>query len=368
MRFLMALWRSPTLAAALLLAGLAILFNGSQSNSTVYKWSTTAATNASSDSTINWAEGMAPSGVNDSARAMMAAVAKWRDDMNGAASTSGSSTAYTLSTNQGFASLSVMSGQHICFRPHTTNRATVTLNVDTLGAKALRSAPGVDLPAGVLIQEAPYCATYNNSGSEWVLVGMSGIAWQIPIGGIIDFGGLATPTSNFVIPRGQTISRTTYTTLFALFGTTYGSGDGTTTFNVPDLGGRVVAGLESSPLRLTSGGSGCAGNTLGATCGAETITLATGNLPAHSHSFSGSVSNDGSHSHNISGYLNTGAGSSTGPVMTNTGTNGQSSVTSTEGSHNHSGTFSGTTGSTGSGNAVNKTQPTIVLNKLLRVL
>src|SRR2546430_705143 len=49
----------------------------------LYKWSKTAANNATADSTINWAEGMAPSAVNDSARAEMAAVAKWRDDISG---------------------------------------------------------------------------------------------------------------------------------------------------------------------------------------------------------------------------------------------------------------------------------------------
>ena len=46
-------------------------------------WSTTAATNATADSTINWAEGQAPSSVNDSARALMASWAKWREDQNG---------------------------------------------------------------------------------------------------------------------------------------------------------------------------------------------------------------------------------------------------------------------------------------------
>src|SRR5947207_15867764 len=107
----------------------------------VFKWSKTAASNATADSTINWAEGQAPSAVNDSARAEMAAVAKWRDDISGTLTTGGTSTAYTLTTNSGFDSLANMSGAMITFVPHVTNGATVTLNVDGLGAKPLRYAP-----------------------------------------------------------------------------------------------------------------------------------------------------------------------------------------------------------------------------------
>ena len=56
---------------------------------TLYKWSQTAALDATADATINWAEGQAPSSVNDSARAMMAASAKYRDDIAGAIVTAG---------------------------------------------------------------------------------------------------------------------------------------------------------------------------------------------------------------------------------------------------------------------------------------
>jgi len=59
----------------------------------LWKWSRTASSNATADGSINWAEGMAPSGVNDSARAMMAAAAKYRDDTAGSLITGGTSTA-----------------------------------------------------------------------------------------------------------------------------------------------------------------------------------------------------------------------------------------------------------------------------------
>ena len=54
-----------------------------------WKWSRTAANNATADGSINWAEGQAPSTVNDSARAMMAAASKYRDDVAGAIATAG---------------------------------------------------------------------------------------------------------------------------------------------------------------------------------------------------------------------------------------------------------------------------------------
>jgi hypothetical protein len=56
---------------------------------TLYKWSQTAPLDAIADSTINWAEGQAPSSINDSARTMMAATAKYRDDIAGAIVTGG---------------------------------------------------------------------------------------------------------------------------------------------------------------------------------------------------------------------------------------------------------------------------------------
>src|SRR5437899_51058 len=117
-----------------------------------YNWSKTAASNATADATVNWSEGQSPSSVNDSARAMMASTAAFRDDITGAIATGGTSTAYTVSSFQVFDTLAHMSGAMIAFTPHTTNGATVTLNVDGLGAKPLRQSPSVELPAGVLIQ------------------------------------------------------------------------------------------------------------------------------------------------------------------------------------------------------------------------
>jgi microcystin-dependent protein len=247
---------------------------------TLFKWSRTASSNATADGSINWAEGQPPSSVNDSARATMAAVAKYRDDISGAIVTSGASTAYTVTSYQSFGALTQMDGAMIAFTPHATNGTVVTLNVDGLGAKPLRSAPSAELLAGTLIQGTPYCATYNNGDGAWYLRGFYGNPYNIPLGGILPYVGATAPNSSFALPYGQAISRTTYASLFALVSTTFGAGDGSTTFNVPDLRGRVIAALDnmggSAAGRLTTIGGG---TTMGASGGGETVTLAQANLP-----------------------------------------------------------------------------------------
>jgi Repeat of unknown function (DUF5907) len=134
----------------------------------VVSWSKTAATNASSDSAQNWAEGMAPSAVNDSARGGMASVAKWRDDLNGTIVTGGTGTAYTATTNQGFTALTA--GLEITFQLNADCGSTVQINVDGLGLKPLRSAPNVELVAGAILNGSIHRATYATSNSgEWLL-------------------------------------------------------------------------------------------------------------------------------------------------------------------------------------------------------
>ena len=97
--------------------------------------------------------------------------------------------------------------------------------------------------------------------------------------------GAAPP--GWLLCDGSAISRTTYAALFSAVSTTYGVGNGSTTFNIPDLRGRVPAGDDNmggvAASRLTSGGSGIAGATIGASGGAETHTLVTGEIPAHTH-------------------------------------------------------------------------------------
>lgn len=90
-----------------------------------------------------------------------------------------------------------------------------------------------------------------------------------PAGIIMPFAGTVAP-ENYLFCDGSAVSRTTYATLFGVIGTTFGTGDGSTTFNVPDLSGRVPLGVSSTHL-------------LGSTGGSETVTLTEQELPAHVH-------------------------------------------------------------------------------------
>src|SRR5262245_43711176 len=90
-------------------------------------WSTTAGNNANADPAINWREGMAPSQVNDAARAMMAAIKKTLNDISGAVlTTGGSANAYTLTTAEAFTAL--VDGIVLAFKVHATNTGAATLS------------------------------------------------------------------------------------------------------------------------------------------------------------------------------------------------------------------------------------------------
>ncbi len=139
-------------------------------------WSTTAANNGNADPAVNWAEGMAPSAVNDSARAEMASVAKWRDDLYGITaglSTGGTSTAFTVTTNSTYATAAAMSGAMFSIIPHATNGASPTLAVDGLTARAINSSTGVAVGVGSLINGTPYLLRYVHASTEFIVVGIT---------------------------------------------------------------------------------------------------------------------------------------------------------------------------------------------------
>jgi microcystin-dependent protein len=89
--------------------------------------------------------------------------------------------------------------------------------------------------------------------------------------------------SGWLYCLGQATNRTTYSALFAVIGTTYGAGDGSTTFNLPDLRGRVPAGLDVTSGgfadRITVTASDVSGTVLGSTGGSQTHTLTAGEIP-----------------------------------------------------------------------------------------
>lgn len=108
-----------------------------------------------------------------------------------------------------------------------------------------------------------------NSGT-----GSSGITGDtLPIGSMIPYGK-ATPPTNWLVCDGSAVSRTTYSELFAVIGTSYGAGDGSTTFNLPNKKGRVSVGLDTSDTDF---------NTIGKTGGEKKHTLTVAEMPSHSH-------------------------------------------------------------------------------------
>lgn len=88
-------------------------------------------------------------------------------------------------------------------------------------------------------------------------------------GTILMFAGSQAPIG-FLMCDGSAVSRDTYSALFAVIGTTYGTGDGSTTFNLPNLSGKVAIGSSNS-------------HALGSTGGEENHTLSIGETPAHTH-------------------------------------------------------------------------------------
>lgn len=245
-------------------------------------WSKSSADNASIDTTINFAEGQSPSSLNNSDRAVMARLAEYRDDISGILPTSGTSTAYTMSTNQGLPAVPT-DGQLIAFNPHVTNGINPTLVADGGTIYPIQTSPGVAVGAATLIQNTPYTAMFSQGNAAWLLRSFFGNPYAVPIGGIMPYCGDTAPNSNFILPFGQALSRTTYAVFFALVGTRFGVGDGATTFNAPDLRGRVIAVIDNlggaAANRLTSATMAPNGNTIGASGGAETETLTAAQVP-----------------------------------------------------------------------------------------
>lgn len=145
---------------------------------------------------------------------------------------------------------------------------------------------------------------------------------SVPVGCAMDWFS-DTPPDDWMLCQGQAISRTEYSELFTIIGTTYGVGDGLTTFNLPDFRGRVGVGKSASGIF----------NTLGAKKGEEKTVLKNENLPTYVKSISVTKINKADLTFN-------------GTVVTN--------VTSSSG---------GTSRPTG----IDIVQPSLVMNKIIKV-
>lgn len=289
-------------------------------------------------------------------------------------SDSGVANAYVLSPiGSKSAPHAYFTGMCVSFFVGQTNTGASTINVNSLGVKNIKARDATSDPAsGDFVAGQIIELRYN--GTNFIVSGgvPYAAASTTPAGTIFDFAGSSLP-SGYLWCYGQAISRTTYATLFGAIGTAYGTGDGSTTFNVPDMRGRVRIGLDNmggvsadritataaDSLNNTGGGletttaAGSVSGTAGTT-GSTTITTST--MPAHTHTQNVPSSPSGGSQkmpQADSGADN--SGSQSGGIET--------ASTGSGGSHSHAG---GTISATFTGSAVTSTPPWVGCNTIIK--
>jgi microcystin-dependent protein len=201
----------------------------------------------------------------------------------------------------------------------------------------------------------------------------------ISAGSIQMFAGSTAPYG-WLICDGSVVSRSVYSDLFKVIGTTYGAGNSNSTFTLPDMRGRFAMGAGT--------GTSLTARTLGTALGAETTTLATTNLPSHTHTTSvstesaththtgTSLDQSVTHTHSYNKPIGT-TGSQVGIIDTLTGSSSGTPLTGSQSAdHTHSTTFGNasathshsiTNNTTGSGTAFGILLPAIAVNFIIKV-
>jgi len=211
--------------------------------------------------------------------------------------------------------------------------------------------------SGVLLAANNLSELGATASAQEAAQGNLGVNTAIPIGVVLPFASGTVP-QGWLLCAGQTVSRTTYVDLFNVIGTTYGAGDGSTTFALPDLRGRTVAGRDNmngtTAGRLSTAHFGATGLSLGQSGGSEGQALTEAQLASHSHFVA-----------NTDATTNTSP--SLGAAQTLTASNIHSNLDPNY-TLNGSATAAtvGLSSSTGSGSAHNNVQPTMILNYIIK--
>lgn len=255
------------------------------------------------NNTARFPENMQFRNVNDSARALEGMLAREHKDGSGTLSSSGSGNAYTVTTNRTISAY--YTGMRLSFIANHANTGAATLNVNSLGAKAIVAADGSSLGSGDIIANQHIDVVYSTTRGNFQLVGGRGVSSSADVLARVVKVGSVLPWPTATIPGGwlecdgSAVSRTTYAALFAEIGTTYGAGNGSTTFNLPDYRGYFLrghdggAGVDPDRASRTNRGDGTTGDSVGTKQGDQ--------YTAHNHAFSATTGVDsGDHQHTTS--------------------------------------------------------------------
>ena len=202
----------------------------------------------------------------------------------------------------------------------TSAIATTDNSTLTLGSGKLKVAD-TGITATQLATDSVITTKIQNGAVTAAKLDSAAVSVLMPTGSIIPYAGQTAPSADWLLCDGAAIARqasNSNTPLFTLLGETYGAGDGSSTFNIPDLRGRVIAGQDdmggASANRLTGQSGGVNGDNLGASGGTEgvTLTAAESGLPAHNHTQG--VQTTGGNIENFAGGTPAGLYTTTGTV------------------------------------------------------
>jgi microcystin-dependent protein len=165
---------------------------------------------------------------------------------------------------------------------------------DVIDAAQLASLTAINVSVDGAVAQDEFAA-YKTQAAANVTSSIAALV-MVPVGAIVPYAGIAVPT-NWWSCEGQEVSRISYPQIFAVVGTRWGAGDGSTTFNLPDLRGRTLVGMDTSSARVTGA------TNVGITGGAQTVALTAAQMPAHTHAVDPAVATTisaGDHRHMVS--------------------------------------------------------------------